>query len=305
MSWFLIALVTPIAHAAVNHIDKYLLSKYLKNGQVGSLVLFSALFAFVALPFITWIDPTVFAVSLQDMALLMINGLLLVVAYIFYFYALDADETSIVAPMFQLVPIFGFILGYVVLGEYLTKNQIAGSIIVICGAVLLSLNFTASRISIKRTVLLYMIASSLLYAINGVLFKFIAEDVQRFWPSLFWDFMGKGVFGIVIFLTITSYRVQFLKVLKENRLSILGLNSFNELLAIIGEGAGVFAILLAPVALVQVVGGFQPFFVLLFGIALTLLFPRISQESLAKKDLFQKCAGIFAIILGTIIISYL
>ncbi len=305
MSWFLVALITPIAHAAVNHIDKYLLSKYLKNGQVGSLVLFSALFAFVALPVIALIDPTVFAISIRDMGILMINGLLLVLAYIFYFYALDADETSIVAPLFQLVPVFGFILGYAVLGEHLTKNQLAGSIIVICGAILLSLNFSHSRVSVKRKVILFMTASSILYAINGVLFKFIAEDVQRFWPSLFWDFAGKGVFGVIIFLTIASYRNQFLKVLQENRTSILALNSLNELLAMIGEGAGVFAILLAPVALVQVVGGFQPFFVLIFGIALTLLFPRLAQESLAKKDMFQKIAGICAIVLGTVIISYL
>ena len=305
MSWFLVALISPLAHAAVNHIDKYLLTKYLKNGQVGSLVLFSALFAFVALPVIALIDPTVFAISATDMVLLMINGLLLVLAYIFYFYALDSDETSIVAPMFQLVPIFGFILGYVFLGESLAKNQIAGSIVVIGGAMLLSLNFNSSRVSVKRKVILFMAMSSILYAINGVLFKFVAEDVQRFWPSLFWDFAGKGVFGIIIFLTVASYRNQFLKVLKENRLSILGLNSFNEILGLVGEGATVFAVLLAPVALVQVVSGFQPLFVLLYGIAFTLLFPRISQESLASKDLLQKCTGIFAIILGTFIISYL
>jgi len=30
MTWFWIALITPLAHAAVNHIDKHLIPKYSK-----------------------------------------------------------------------------------------------------------------------------------------------------------------------------------------------------------------------------------------------------------------------------------
>ncbi len=305
INWLLVALITPITHAIVNHLDKYLISKYLKGGQVGSLVLFSALFALFALPIILFINPDVLSVSRFDASILIFNGAILVFAYIFYFYALFEDEASIVAPLFQLIPVFGFILGYAVLGESLTRTQIAGSIIIICGAILLSLRFSGARVQIKRTVALAMIASSLLYAINGVLFKFATETTQQFWPSLFWDFVGKILCGILIFVLVKSYRKQFLNVLRENRLSILTLNSLNEVLALLGEGALVFAVLLAPVALVQVVSGFQPVFVLLFGILLTLFFPKISQESLTLKDMGQKVMGISAIVLGTIIINYL
>ncbi len=304
MNWFLVALITPVAHAAVNHIDKYLLSKYVRNGHVGSLVLFSSLFALISLPFIIALDPTVFSISLTSIGLLLLNGVFLVFAYIFYFYALNEDETSIVAPLFQLIPIFGFVIGYFLLGENLTGNQIAGSIVIIGGALLLSLNFNNPRLAIRGKMLFYMIAASLFYAVNGVLFKFATEDAQRFLPSLFWDFLGKGLFGIVIFFTIKSYRVQFLRLLKNNNVAILGLNSVNEVIGIIGEVAVVYAVLLAPVALVQVVSGFQPLFVFIFGIALTLLFPRISKESLAKQDLTQKFVGILAIIIGTIAINY-
>ncbi len=303
MNWFIIALITPIAHAAVNHIDKHLISKYLHGSQVGSLVLFSALFAVFALPIIPFIDPTVFSISFPDAILLMINGLILVLAYIYYFYALEQDEASFVAPMFQLIPIFGFILGYYFLGEKLSTLEIIGSAIVVFGAVILSLELLGSRLKIKTSVIFLMAGASLLYAINAVLFKFVAEDLQRFWPSLFWDFAGKVVFGIIIFLTIKSYRNQFLAVLKENRASILALNSVNEVLAIVGEAALVYAVLLAPVALVQVVSGFQPMFVFFFGILLTLFLPRFGQESLAKKHLIQKFVGIAIIIVGTILIN--
>lgn len=303
MNWFIIALIAPLAHAAVNHIDKHLISKYLKGGEVGSLILFSALFAVVALPFVVWMEPAVFVITKTDAVLLMINGFLLILAYICYFYALNKDEASFVAPLFQLVPIFSFGLGYFFLGETLSMMQITGSLVIIVGAVILSFEFGRAKVQLKKAVLLLMISSSLLYAINAVLFKFVAESQQRFWPALFWDFLGKVVFGILIFLTIAPYRRQFLTVLKENKKAVLTLNSLGEILAVLGEGALAFTTLLAPVVLVQVVSGFQPMFVFLYGVLLTLFWPSFEKESLATKSLLQKFIGIALIILGSVAIN--
>lgn len=306
MNWLVVALVTPFAHAIVNHLDKLLIQRYLKGGEVGSLVLFSALFAVVALPLIGWFAPESFAVSSRDALILIVNGALIVLAYICYFYALNQDETSFVVPLFQLVPVFGFVIGYVVLGEALSPAQLLGSIIVIAGAVILSLQLSNGRIRLKQTVLWLMAASSLLYAVNGVLFKFVAETQQHFWPSVFWDFVGKVIFGLLLFALVGSYRRQFLAVIKENRASILSLNAFNELLALLGEGAFVFAILLAPVVLVQVVNSFQPMFVFMFGLLFTYLArfsPFFLKESVTKRNLIQKVIGIAVMLVGTLILS--
>lgn len=303
MNWFFIALITPIAHAAVNHLDKHLLSKYFKGGHVGSLVLFSALFAAVALPVIYFMDPGVLSVKTSDVLLLIFNGFLLVLAYICYFYALNKDEASFVAPLFQLIPVFGFILGYFFLGETLTRQEIIGALVIIFGAVILSLELTGGSIKVKKVVILLMIASSLLYAINAVLFKFVAVEQQGFLPALFWDFSGKVVIGLLILATIKSYREQFFAVLKQNSTAILSLNILNEVLALVGEAALVFAVLLAPVVLVQVVSGFQPLFVFIFGILLTILAPSFGKELLTRQAIFQKIAGIVLIVIGTYLIN--
>jgi hypothetical protein len=57
------------------------------------------------------------------------------------------------------------------------------------------------------------------------------------------------------------------------------------------------------VALVLLVNSFQPLFVLLFGILLTLVFPHISQESMLKKHLVQKVLGIALIVAGSCLIG--
>jgi drug/metabolite transporter (DMT)-like permease len=303
MNWFLIALITPIVHAAVVHIDKHLVSKYLKGAQVGSLVLFSALFAVVALPFIGWFHPEAFDVSAADVALLMVNGALLVLAYICYFYALDRDEASVVAPLFQMIPVMGFALGYFLLGETLSPREFIASAVIVAGALILSLERHQNGLKLKQAVFWLMFASSFLYAANGVLFKFVAETQQAFWPSLFWDFAGKVVFGLLIFAMVKGYREQFLAVLKENKSAVMTLNGLNEVLGLVGEGALVFAVLLAPVALVQVVSGLQPAFVFFYGILLTLFWPQFTSESLERRHLIHKAAGIGIILVGTVLLN--
>ncbi len=299
MSWFLIALITPITHAAANHIDKHILSRYLKGGQIGSLVLFSAFFGIVFLPFIGWFHPEAFAVGPRDIALLLVNGAFSVLALLFYFKALDRDEASYVVPLFQMVPVMSFVLGYVILGESLTAQNAAASLLIVSGSIVLAIEMGKGKWHMKREVLLFMVLSSLCITLNGILFKFVTGNVQAFWPSLFWDFAGKVVFGAILFFFLTNYRRAFFSFLRENKTSMLALVAVNELIFLIGEGALAFAVLLAPVALVQVVSGFQPAFVFVYGVLLTRFFPQFGVESMTKRHLLQKGIGIAVIILGT------
>jgi drug/metabolite transporter (DMT)-like permease len=298
MNWFLIALINPVLHALVNHFDKFLLSKYLKGGTVGALILFSSLFAVVVLPIIYIVDPSVAtSASGTQIAILMVNGAFLTLAILFYLYALDTDEASYVAPFFQLIPVFGLIFGYFILGEVLVGNQLLGGCLILLGSLLLSIELTAGNSRIKKKLAVLMIASSFFYAINAVIFKSVASD-QGFINSVFWDMAGKFIFGVILFVFIRSYRKQFLYLIKSSGAKVVGLNVINEVMSLVGEFALVFAVLLAPVALVQSVGGLQPMFVLFFGIALTLLFPKLVQETLERKYLIQKIVGITVITLG-------
>ena len=304
MNWFLIALINPIAHSLVNHLDKYLISKYFKGGSVGTLILFSSLFAVVALPIIFVIKPSIFeTITFVRAVILMLNGAILVLAIMCYLYALDYDEASYVAPFFQLVPVFSFILGYIVLGETLVQNQILAALLIIGGGLILSLEFTDGKAKIKKQLILLMLGSSICYALYAVIFKAVAVD-QGFLDSLFWDLVGKVTFGIVLFFTIRSYREQFVNLIKSNRLTVISLNVINEILALIGETAIVLAVLFAPVVLVESVGGLQPIFVLFFGILITIFFPKFGRETLETKALAQKIIAILIITLGVFILSY-
>lgn len=303
MNWFLIALINPVVHAFVNHFDKFLLSKYLKGGTVGALILFSSLFAVFALPIIYFFDPNVIgSLTGLQILVLMVNGVFLTLAIIFYLYALDSDEASYVAPFFQLIPVFGFIVGYLLLGEVLAGGQLLGGSLIVFGSLLLSLELNGSGTRVKKKLVLLMLGSSFFYAINAVIFKSIASEAG-FLTSVFWDMTGKFVFGVILFAAVKSYREQFLYLIRASGKAVVGLNVLNEIMSLVGEFALVFAVLFAPVALVQSVGGLQPMFVLIFGVIITLFFPSFGQESFQRKHLAQKIIGIVIITVGVYLLD--
>ena len=57
MSWFFIALWAPFLLACANHNDKFLLSRYLKEKSIGSIVIPSSLLSGVAVPIVLFIHP--------------------------------------------------------------------------------------------------------------------------------------------------------------------------------------------------------------------------------------------------------
>ncbi len=303
MNWFLVALINPVAHAFVNHFDKYLVSKYTKESSVGALILFSALFAVVALPILLFINPSVLSsVTIFQAIVLMINGALLMVAVLFYLYAIESHEASHVAPLFQLVPVFGFILGYFFLDEVLTKNQFLAAGLIIAGSTVLSLELGESRTKLKSKLVIMMLGSSFFYAINAVIFKQIAVE-QGFIDSLFWDMLGKVLFGVSILIFIKSYRRDFISLIKTHKHSVIFLNIINEIIGLGGEVALIYAVLFAPVALVQSVGGLQPVMVFIIGLVITVFFPRFGQESMLKHHLAQKIIGIGIISVGVYLLE--
>ena len=302
MHWFAFALIAPVLWSVTNHLDKYLISKYFRGGGTGALLIFSSLIGLFLLPTIYFIQPTVLNVNPKLACLIVANGWIYVLGLLPYIYALERDEASIVVPLFQTIPVFSYFLAMLVLGETLTGRQILGSGLVIGGAVGLSLDLTSAKLKLKRDVLGLMILASFLVALNGLIFKFAAIEAD-FWTASFWEYVGFALIATVLLAFVGSYRRQFISVMQANKLPVVGLNAINEVLNITAKLSMNFATLLAPLALAWVGNGFQPFFVLLFGVILTLFFPRLGAESLLKKSLLQKIVAIAIMFLGTMLLG--
>lgn len=302
MHWFLISLIAPFLWSFLNHTDKYLISKYSNEIGVGGLVVYSSLFAIFIAPVAFFLSQTdVFDLLTSEKIFLGVAGSMYSISILFYLYALEKEDASYVVPFWLLAPVFGFILGAVFLGETIDSLKIIGSIVVLLGAVLLSIEFETGR-KIKSVSVVLMIASSLTIALADVIYKKFAEHVD-FWPSIFWNQMGMVAFGLICLIFIANYRKSFITSVKEGGKEIATLNIAGETIQSIAIIANNYALMLAPVALVLLVTyTFQPLFVFIEGILLTIFFPKISSENISKKHLIQKGVSILIMALGVYLV---
>lgn len=302
MTWFFIALIGPFLYALTNHIDKILLEKYFKEGGVGTLLLFSALLSALALPFLYLADVTVLSVSLFNIGVLGVVGILNVLVLWCYLLALKDEEASIAVVFYQLVPVFGGILGYFFLDEVLTSLQLVAMAIVILGTSIISFEIDAeNKFKLRRNTIVFMLAAAFFWALESVIFKAVALE-ETLWRSLFWEHLMLALVGVVIFMCIRSYRTHFLIALRGNSKSILSLNVANESIYMFGNIAFSIAYLLAPIALVLLTESYQPLFVFAIGIFLTVFFPKVSAEKIHVKHLWQKIIAICITGIGTYIL---
>lgn len=304
MTWFFIALAAPILWALVNIFDKFLVSKFSqkeKEHSSGGLVLFSSLIGIV-IAFLIWaFSSNVFNIPLLDKLLLITTGVLTIVWIVLYLYTLETEDVSTVVPWFLSVPIFGFVLGFIFLGETLSFQQIIGSIIVLFGAFLTSLDFSLEGKKFKWKPVIYMLIACFLVALSGIIFKYVTVE-NNFWVSSFWEYIGLGGAGLFIFFFLPKYRREFMNMNRKGGRTIFLVNIASEFMTVSGNLLTNFALLLAPVTMVYLVGSFQPAFVLFLGILGTRFFPHIAKENLDKYVLFPRITAIGIIIIGSIIL---
>lgn len=305
INWFLLSLVAPVLWSIINHIDKYILSKYEKGRGVGALLLFSSLFSVIVLPFIGLIYRSkIFSISVADSLILVFAGLLGATAFYFYLKAMEVDEASVVVPLFQFDPIFGYILGFIFLNELLTRNQLLASILIIIGIISISVEIDEdNNYKFKKRVFFLVIVSSFFFALSGVLFKKLAL-MDSFWVSIFWQYVGITIFGILVLAFYKKFRDDFITMLSGPNLRFLSANIVSEILYVVGALANNFALLIAPVALVFVVNSYQPLFVFIAGIIFTIFTPGFVTEKITRRHLLHKLFSIVVILIGSYLLYY-
>ena len=283
------------------HLDKYLVDRFFKESNVAVLLVFTALVGVLLLPFIWYYEPTVLSPSAGSIALIIFAGILYMTALLLYLQALQSEEASVVAPFFQAGPLFGYVLAYFVLGETLSPRQMAGGALIIIGALIVSIRFGQSMRMFKARLALLMLACGFIMALSSLIFKVFAIKVA-FWTTTFWMFVGEGIFGFGL-LMIPSYRKQFIALIRANTAALLSINASNELINLGGGLGNRYALLFAPLSIVQAIGSTTTLFVFAFGIVLSVFFPGFGRENLSGRELAQKGMAAIIVAIGVALVT--
>ena len=300
----IVGILASLLWGITNHIDKYMLSGISKSkNNIKVLLVFSTFIAGIVLTPL-WLILSHFKVSISFISLVsvLIASFIYVLATYFYYKAIDKNDASLVVVMFQLIPVFSYILALILFKEQLSVNEIIGSIIIILSAVIISFDFNEKNNNKKFKALVFMILASLFYAIYFILFD-VGIRNSSYYSCAFWYQIGFLVMGIML-LCIKSFREPFINAIKKNGRKYLYLNVSNEAINLIANLLVNYANIVLPIALVTVMTGFQGAFAFILGVIGTIFIPKYIKEDMTRNVVIQKVSCIILGIIGLIVLVY-
>ncbi len=300
MSWINAAILSAGILGFVNIIDSHLVSRRMPSIRafllpVGIIHLVYGLVLLIIFPFPQGVGAWPFGVAV-------ISGFIRSVAIIIMFHIMTREEVSRVIPVVYTYPIFVAIAAVVFLGEDLAQLQWLAIIIVVAGAIMVSLRRspTGSGAYLGRSFGLLLL-SSLLMAAADVTSKYALDYIS------FWNMYSLTVFCMSSLFFLVSLRRSVFRELRsmERRGSAIALLAFNEMLAPAGILFSFWAIERGPVSLVSTILGSRPIFVFIFALVLGRIFPVLLDWRPTKQTLMLRLAATVMIVGGIAIIHLL
>lgn len=295
--WVFYAAAAPLLYSVTNFVDKYLLEKRIKDPIAASVF---GSFVSASLGFLIFLLLGFPRVDANQMFFLLLAGVLLVFYIVPYYSALRLDDTSVVVPLFQFVPLFVLVLSTIFLRELLTFKQLVGFICILISGYALSVDKIDFSIFRPRKILWLMMLSSLIYATVLVLFRSVVKS-ENFWVTISYEMMGGGI-GAIILLGYVGIN-RFKKAIKQI-VPLFGIVSINNGVAIVAQVSEGYALSLVPASFVSIIGGIQPLFLLFMGYFLTKALPHFIHENINVAMMKKKAVVILIIFIGLYLIYF-
>ncbi len=171
MEWILLTLLYGVIKGARDVVKK----ESLKKSTVVEVLFFYTLFAFI---FCIPASRDIASINPKFLPLIFVKALVIFIAWILSFKAIKDLPLSIYGILDLSRVLFATLLGFLVLHEACTFNQIIGLVLVAGGLLLLKFGgFGKQKENVKPKVVLLALLSCLLNAVSGFLDKVLTKDV--------------------------------------------------------------------------------------------------------------------------------
>ncbi len=294
MSWIFLSLLAPLFWSGSNFVDKYILGKYTKSiydflffSSITCWIFFFGILIFVGIPELS-------LYSLVPLA----TGMTLLYSYGFYGKALEKGDTSALTILFNLIPVFTVILGYIFLDQTLSSSQLLAFVIILSGALIIS--FDKNKKSFIKGFWLILMAI-IMWSIMTISIDYGLTKMS-FWDYFLLDNLGSGIAGLTLFI-IPSIRHRVITGIRSASKHKFIWFTWNNILDFFGQMSIKKALSFAPAAgLVSVISQVQSFYAIVIGIILTLLIPHTIKEDISRITLTKKILGAMIMFLGVYIL---
>ncbi|MBX4204854.1 MAG: EamA family transporter [Candidatus Doudnabacteria bacterium] len=312
-TWILVALLGYLFLAVTGVTDKFLVSKVVRAPV--AYAFYTAItgpFSLVLLLF-GGVVP-----NLPTFLIALAAGASMIVGIYFSYSAIGKTSVSRVVPIQGgLVPMFSFILAYLVLGERLTITQTSGFLFLVLGAVMIS--FRKEDQGWKNEALFHAALSALFFATTSVFTKYTfvhSNDagsmvIRSLFPfhisasfitGLVWPSLG-FLLPVLPILAFKQNRTKIFSAPKEAGVRNVALYYTSRGFGTTGGFLQKYAVFLGSVSVVNALQGMQFVFLLALTTWFSLYYPRVLKERINLETIALKLSAIVFISIGLFLIT--
>lgn len=307
MIWLIFVAITVIIDSIRIFVDNYVSDVYFKGKGAASQKLF---YGCLLIPFtIIVLLATGFSfetIPLNLVAILFLAGLINGVSGIFYYKALEIDDSTNLGIFIQLAPVLYLILGWFFLGETFSPLQLVAFVIIVA-APLLIIFFTRKRSrKIRIKAVLYSFLYVLIAVISNLIFiKGNTATNASFFTTVSIVLLGKGIADVIIVCCTPKWRHRFKVVVKKSRRKVLRPMSANFVIGTTKEFTYRAALATAPTVAIASAASdsSEPIVIFFMGLLLTLIWPKFGREKLDRKSILVHLIATILVVTGIIILQ--
>jgi len=294
MSWISIIILAYFLLAIVALLDKYILIGPINPKTYVFYIGILGLLVLLLIPFVNFSMPGIYTILLCFLA-----GAFGVFAIYFLYEGLEKFEATRVVPAIGgILPLFTFVLVYLFSKgkEVLNPLEFLAFLFLLLGSVLITMEF-GKRVSFQS--LKISAAAAFLFSLFFVLAKYVYL-LEPFWNGFIWMKIG-GILTAFFFIFTKEVKAEVFskKFIFDKKIGILFL--FNQAIGALAFILQNWAIALAGLAYLSIISAFQGIqYVFLF--VFIIILPRVFEEKISSKIIFQKVLAILFIGAGLLIL---
>ena len=309
MSWLVLILLAVFIDAFIVFGDNYISDVYFKGRQSNAQKLlhgFCFVVSAIVIAIIAQVDLT--KIPILAILLLIVSGMISSFASIFYYRALEIEDSTNLSIFLQLAPLLYLVYECLVMGRDFTITQLIAFIIILLAPAIIVL---CSRKNSRKTKL-RAVAFAAIYVTVSVAGHIMFVRTNTDYNLSFVDAMtlltfGKGVANLLIVYVLNrKLAKRFFTVKKQSHGKLIFPLAINSIACVVKDFIYRYGLLLAPAMAFASAASdsVEPIVIFIVGIILTLINPKFGREKLNKKSVLVHLVATILVVVGIILLQF-
>ncbi len=274
-SWTILALTSTAISAGINTLDAHFLVRRMPS--LRAYILIIEVFLLPVSLIMLAVFPLPAGLGFLPLAMVFLAAVVSALASLILLDAMQREDVARIMPLIGTSPVFVAFLAWAFLGEALAPLQWLAVVVVVAGAVLISLKRQGGAHRFHASSFFVLLGAALLYAVSNVASKY-ALGHMSYWNTVSLMFLISSL----VFLAY-CLRPRVVREVRQLRPLVNLAVTANQAVAMVSTVLGYMAIQLGPVALVATTLNAKPLFIFVYSLLLGRLRPGFLLDNAAER----------------------